>query len=414
MRVCFYNPQVILGRTLFSVIFRTNPDVRFNFILNFFRDKKYSTAIIVDGTSTSMTNGSLLVKFISDNYLIIRMISFVEVYIWCWLNGFDPFKQTIIFNKNSLDKDKDIIFGFAFFTDTFINSNIARKGFLNSFGGIKILHASHFFSRTLLISSNIRKTGTRLMVAEADLKKSDYFNKYFDFIEKVYFLPFVVRDRFKKNQDFHIRKNKCFATGALLVLCSDINRCHSDFQEYVKCFKTRYLQPMRGLIYENRENLSDIIDSCISPHSREYSKNNFKRILLKIFVKEKKVNKYYSFNIVDKFNEYKMFIAPEENTGLPSVNFIEGMLCGCAYIGLAHPMYTGFGLKDKVNYIAYDGTLRGLRDKIEYYQKHETELSKIAQSGYKLVRENFTEKKVMEYFWNLMGDIFEKAMPVKK
>ena len=79
---------------------------------------------------------------------------------------------------------------------------------------------------------------------------------------------------------------------------------------------------------------------------------------------------YHRMDIVKKYNEYKMFIAPEESIGLSSVNVVEGMACGCAYIGLDHPMYTDLGMVDKQNYIGYDGTLDDLKSKIRYYQKN--------------------------------------------
>ena len=71
----------------------------------------------------------------------------------------------------------------------------------------------------------------------------------------------------------------------------------------------------------------------------------------------------FSFDMVAKFNEYKMCIVGEEITGVPGIGFVEGMVCGCAYIGLNNGLYEQYGLKEGVHYIGYDGTLPDLTEK---------------------------------------------------
>lgn len=102
--------------------------------------------------------------------------------------------------------------------------------------------------------------------------------------------------------------------------------------------------------------------------------------------------KYFSFNIVKKFNDYKMHFLGEEILGVPGIGFVEGMACGSAYIGLDSPMYRDYGLIPGVHYIAYDGTKEGLRATVEHYQKPENqaELERIAKAGCEFVRENFS------------------------
>jgi hypothetical protein len=106
--------------------------------------------------------------------------------------------------------------------------------------------------------------------------------------------------------------------------------------------------------------------------------------------------KYFSFNMVEKFNDYKMHVVGEEILGIPGIGYVEGMACGSAYIGLDSPMYRDLGLIPGVHYIAYDGTKEGLRSTIEYWQRPENqeELEKIAAAGCKFVRENFRGDKV--------------------
>ena len=115
----------------------------------------------------------------------------------------------------------------------------------------------------------------------------------------------------------------------------------------------------------------------------------FRQLYNKFFTGHQK--SYYSFNMVDKFNEYKMCIVGEEIMGIPGVGFVEGMACGCAYIGQTIGYYEDYGMQEGVHYIGYDGTVADLRRKIEFYQQLENQqkLETIAENGYKFVHENF-------------------------
>lgn len=102
--------------------------------------------------------------------------------------------------------------------------------------------------------------------------------------------------------------------------------------------------------------------------------------------------------MVEKFNEYKMCLVGEEILGVPGIGYVEGMACGCAYIGLDSPMYRNLGLIPGVHYISYDGTKEGLRQVVEYYQQeeHQKELEQIAKTGCEYVRTNFNANAVAE------------------
>ena len=69
---------------------------------------------------------------------------------------------------------------------------------------------------------------------------------------------------------------------------------------------------------------------------------------------------------------------------------------GCAYIGLDSPAYRDWGLVPGIHYITYNGSKEDLRKVIEYYQmdEHQEELEKIAETGCKYVRENFSGETV--------------------
>jgi hypothetical protein len=103
---------------------------------------------------------------------------------------------------------------------------------------------------------------------------------------------------------------------------------------------------------------------------------------------------------VRKYNEYKMSVVPEELIGVPAIGAFESMACGCAYIGIDHPMYQDFGMKPGVHFIKYDGTIEGLQNTIKYYQSHNDELERISMNGETLVRNLCNRENIYKIFTN--------------
>lgn len=400
MRFCFYNPHLIdiLGTSLFSSIFVRGKAVkrsqRLNFLLEILRDKKYNTAIVVDGTASSLPFHRLGSLF--NNHYFFIIFSHFEVYLWCLINKINPFGQRIIFSFKKLDAQNDVLFGFAYLGKTFFDESLTERSFFRKFSGRKMLHATHFYENTSLVAENVRRSGTRTMVSEVNLKNSSYFRSHFDFIESVKLLPFVLRGRYLSTKEFSARKNKCLALGTLAFFPDG----HKLTKEHFVFFKTNTLHPMRKTIYDNQEKMAHVIDSFIMTH-RDKPKNK-KRGTVELLISNfnPATEEYHRFDIVDTFNQYKMFVAPEESIGQPSINVVEGMACGSAYIGLNHSMYADMGMEEGVHYIGYNGTIDDLTEKIEYYQKHEEELKIIAESGHKLVLRKFSKDRVLEDFIN--------------
>ena len=103
-----------------------------------------------------------------------------------------------------------------------------------------------------------------------------------------------------------------------------------------------------------------------------------------------------------------MFVSPEEDCGLPSINWIEGMACGCAYLGRPE-FYQDYPMVDGVHFIAYDGTIDGLVEKIKYYQSRPQELEQIAKNGQSFVEKTFQPQKIATELW----DFLEKTKSVQ-
>ena len=130
-------------------------------------------------------------------------------------------------------------------------------------------------------------------------------------------------------------------------------------------------------------------------------KDFFAKIYNLFYIKQKE---YYKFDMVNEYNKYKMFIVPEEITGLPAIGFVEGMACGAAFIGLSSPIYKDMGLIENFHYISYDGSLKDLVKKIRYFQLHNDELQRIAKNGYEFVINNFNGEKIAQQFLNYLNN----------
>jgi len=397
MRFCFYNPQAVLsGMNLFFYLHyklgktRVMPTraAKYSSLQRILTDKRYNSAIIVDGTATSLTCSSRRFPFVSENYYLLRIISFFEIYIWCFLNQINPFDQKIIFRYKQLKKD-DVIFFFPHLTDTFLSKKILKRSFLYRFKGLRLAHMSHYFSRTKYIADILRWLKIDTVVSEVDLRRSKYFSKFFEFVKNIYILPFGLRSRYKKITEFEGRTNLALALGTYDYLDLENMGKNNPNYDYKCFFKSNVFHNMRKTLYENRKRMAGVIDCLIAPTVVRVDPN-------------KKQKDYLSYDIVEKYNQYKMFISPEENVGLPSVNVFEGMACGCAYIGIKHQMYADYGMVEGTHYIGYDGSLDDLEKQIKYYQSHLSELKKIADNGYNLVTKKFSEDRVVEGFYEDM------------
>jgi glycosyltransferase involved in cell wall biosynthesis len=352
---------------------------KYTYLFDYFLKENKNIYIYVDRYKDTSQS------FVLQNYIP----PIVGIYLWIIKNKINPLRVKIITNINKIQKT-DVLFSFLFgnFTNpegVLTNARKKSNELIGKSPVFKVLHLTHFMYSASLGSAASKQIKPDLFVAENNLfRNSSYFRKYFYwYCKDVYTLPFVPNDKFINTKNFYERQNKAMAMGTIAAPLDDkAFFCH---------FGHKIVQPMRVKIYENRECLLDIIDSFISPiiEINEVNGNA-----------ESGQKKYFSLDIVSLFNNYKMFVVPEEINDLPGISFVEGMMCGSAFIGLKDPMYEDIGLKDGINYIAYDGSLNDLVLKIKYYQNHQEDLEKIANNGYQLARNNFDKETVAINFIN--------------
>lgn len=305
-------------------------------------------------------------------------------------NGIAKEKITYITDFRDIAPD-DIVIGF-------IHSKGGCDG-LENIVGQKYLHINQYQCHRIDIEEE-KKWDLKGYISEVDLlhNRGLFADKHLKMDKKMIILPFIVAPRFKRNTNYHNRKNKALATGTLSIISNE---------EYIDYYKSPYFHKMRIEIYKNMNKLQSTIDSLIMPYkedTKSFCITQKDTIFMKyvktfcnaIFYGQQK--KYFSYNLVDKYNEYTMAVVPEESIGLPAIGAFEAMACGCAYIGIDHKMYRDLGLIPNFHYITYDGTVDGLKKTIEYYQVNSEATEMIAENGYHYVHEKMNKKTVIQNF----------------
>jgi hypothetical protein len=302
-------------------------------------------------------------------------------------NGINPNNVTILKKVSDIRHDDLVILY------NIMGNNFRQMSGVNAFKALSLLH---FHGRSSE-EARIKEAGVNALFNETNLQlSSEIFRRYYHLDLPWIAHPFVFADRFKPIKPFAERQNKAFSVGTIT---------YKTHEEFLSIYGDPCDQPVRKLVKDNPKFFSTTID-CYSEDYKEQGEGLeiktsdiapvklYKRIYNRFAIGQQK--KYFSFDMVEKFNDYKMHIVGEEILGVTGIGYVEGMACGSAYIGLDSPMYRDLGLIPGVHYIAYDGTKEGLRSTIEYWQRPEnqTELERIAETGCKFVRENFCGDKV--------------------
>lgn len=293
----------------------------------------------------------------------------------------------------------DIVLAYNICADSLID--------LNRIDAFKALCMIHFSGRAHE-DDIIKRAGINCYYNECNLEEtSEIFRRYYSVKRPWIVLPFVFAPRFVNKTPFEQRKNKAFSVGTIT---------YKTHPEFVKVYGDPCDQPIRKAVKDNPELFANTADCYSSDYLEDdnvkvitASDNPFSKMYKRIYNRFNtgRQKKYFSFDMVEKFNEYKMHIVGEEILGVPGIGYVEGMACGSAYIGLDSPMYRDLGLIPGVHYISYDGTKEGLHATIEYWQQPEnqSELEKIADNGCKFVRENFCGEKVAATLINKLIEI---------
>lgn len=389
MRIVFVNLHAneFLVKTLNKFIFKQSVAIKHKYILDYLLSRD-------DVEVCSFINKRGLSLSYSTRNRFLQSFRFLDHRITMHKNGIPMSKIKVLKHEDEIRHD-DLVILYQIFGPQF---EFDKRP--DAFIAVSQLHFA------LSASAMMEKVDPDLMFNESNMQQRFVgFNEYFGWFHKQYMvIPFVFAPRFKVIKPFAERQNKAVSVGTV------------TYPGYlIKYYGHDCLQPARKQVYDNARELAPWVDCYnsdyleddkLSKHFANDSKlvRTFKRLHDKFFVGHQK--KYYSFDMVEKFNDYKMCIVGEEIVGLPGIGFVEGMACGCAYLGQTVGYYEDYGMKEGVHYIGYDGTLDDLKAKITYYQQpeHQQELETIAKTGCEFVRSHFNGPAAAESLLNnLLG-----------
>lgn len=285
-----------------------------------------------------------------------------------------PWKNIeFIFSISELNKKCDVLLNF--------NSHLGKTQFnqrLKRFDGLKIYHVNDYFwnrpgSELNLLLESI---GVDYLMGYASHDKHcRYFQSTFKkYIGKVIPVPFGFSERFISSVPFHDRKNKVVALGSVNPL-RPLEYPVENFIESANFFPDEsWFHKFRRDIVLKKLILEPYIDSMLP---------EFPQI------------KDFRYNLVEKFNEYRMFISDESLFNFPPAKYFEGPASGCVLFCSDHDCNTEFGFKDSENCVMYKvGDIDDLIEKVSYYMQNESVLFEIQQEGINFVRSTFSHKQI--------------------
>ncbi len=289
--------------------------------------KKYGLVnILVDSATSGFIPMQVYVKL---PYLLRLMLSKIEISWWKKRNNFTDAVK--VFYKPSQIEDKKKLIFFAY--KHYKNAKELAKTCAHF--QTCVAHLSHYHNDTKLLSEALKHIENIRLAADVNIVDNLYFKKSFSWYNKpIFILPFAVEDRFIEKENWQQRKNKALSVGTFHFLEeSYLSGKAPELKDFYESTKAKALHPLRRAIFEQKDALTEQVDCMNSPYIETKKGNSFWKFFApkNMFAGQKK---YFSFNIVDKFNEYKYAIVGEElMTGLPGIGTFEALACGCIVIG---------------------------------------------------------------------------------
>lgn len=368
------------------------------FILDWFINNNIEVANLITINGTKLPTD--LLKKLTRKYIFRK----IEAKII--LKREKLYNVNIITDPNEID-ERDIVLYYGTF-------NPAQFENIEKVKGVKFVDHIHFYGEKEA-AAKIKDKNIKYFINDVDLRKySQIYSKNYSWFKGEYIMrPFAYQPRFCVKKKFSDRKVKAVAVGTITK---------RNTPDFIETYGTECYQPRRKMVMDNAPKYKAELDSYITKYEEKPLKqiNDKDIVFIKLYKRIYNYfncgqqKSYFSFDMVDKYNEYKMFICPEDVQGSYGIGTIEGMACGCAMIGWDYGAFEDMGMEAGKHYISYDGTIEDLIKKIRYYQepKNQTELEEIAKTGCEFVRRNFSQDTVARNFYKVLKKISEDVQTI--
>ena len=349
MKIVLYNPHLddFIATPIKFWLIRRRPLKKYGYIISQHLKEKINILYFVDNSTTNFIPDSVF-KFMP--ILLRKVICSIDLYIWRKLNNFNK-NQFVRLHSSQLSCDH-VFVGFSY--------KIAIGNFDNRikyFNKVKftIIHLSHYFISTKIKSLNLKKISNLYLSGDSDISDNFYFKKYFNwYTKKIIIIHFSVNSKFFKKNNIYKRTKKCIATGTFHNLENEIP--YINYKDYIDTTGLTTYHPVRKEIYEKNPSF---IENFIMPFRVYPSVSKFEVFFNHFKVTQKK---YFSFDIVEKYNDFIFSLIGEEYAGFPPIGLFESMACGC--IPFSQIKYLkGLKMHDGIHFIEYEN-LNDIEEKI--------------------------------------------------
>lgn len=377
MRLVFLNPHTFQFKKIPARLFNRKKNLfRYGYLLE--ENDDFDVALMANGSRTSFQ------KFFLRKIFQSKFGSLLEISFWLILNRMNPLRYRVYSTSSKLDPSQDVLFTFGV---DISQLNLKQLEALKKYKGLILVHLTHYFKNPSGIAKVSRELHNVVFVSESDLSSNEFFQKYFPRNSRNITLPFSFDRRFLQETSNLHRINKCVAVGTVLTV---------NEPQYLDFFgnENRVLQPMRRRIFNESTRFPDVFVNIMrDPENLKVGSTQEKQASN---LNETEIEKaYYSINLVEYFEEHTMFISPEESIGLPSSNFVDGMIAGCAYVGAELSFYESLGMQSGTHFISYrENDFADLLRTVKYYQNHLDELHKISIMGRDFAFSNFSPESI--------------------
>lgn len=263
-------------------------------------------------------------------------------------------------------------------------------------------HLTHYYLHPAGYSQAVKGIPNLWLAADVNVRDNAFFKHFFPWYKKeMLVVPFAVGERFRPQVPFEERKPKAVATGTFHMI--ETNVFANQLQDLKAFAQTNTVHPLRRELFEQKEELKEHIDCFCAPYFETEMKNTvwYHRFIPKKY----KVTQasYFSFNIVDKYNEHRYAIVGEEfYNGFPGIGAFEAMACGAVLIG--HPdCYRGTGLEEGVHYLPHHNDTAEIVSTIKSANTQPQQIREMAERATAEIKSRFSPKALWQQFMQLIS-----------
>lgn len=263
------------------------------------------------------------------------------------------------------------------------------------FRGLKVWHTMDFVFNAPRANQALEEGGVSAVMGYCDHgRHSSFFRAFYPrFMDRVIPVPFGYASRFEDHTPMESRIQKVVALGSVNPVAERGVPEVSSLEAYIRFYpEERWTHRWRRILVENREQLSDLMDSQLPVWP---------------------ATKNPDYNAVEMVNRYAMFANDEGLMAFPPARTFEGMASGALLVGNQHPCYADFGLEDGINCLLHrPHDVDDFREKVSSLLQNSQVMSRLALAGMTWVRSQFSHptiaselKRRLNALWRGQGDI---------